>query len=94
MKQQPTDGLAAAELLYCFDKSNETVSNLANPSETNNLFGRPSLGNHQRDARNLAVLLATLSSGMNTYCAVFDGLQAKYGADFKRLYFNEVHRYG
>jgi hypothetical protein len=36
-------GLAISESLYSFDKSNETDSKLVNPTDTINLFGRPSI---------------------------------------------------
>jgi len=56
----------------------------------NYFFRLPALGNHYRDARNLAILLDNMVSGMDAYCIVFDALHSKYGSNFKTEFLREV----
>lgn len=56
MKQQPTEGLAAAELLYGSGQEQISDSNLANPPDTINIFGPPSIikGSELDDPKEIA----------------------------------------
>lgn len=58
---------------------------------TNRILPKPALGNHSRDAKNLALLLTNMRGGMKAYQKVFEALEAKYGREFRIQFHKEVH---
>lgn len=90
MKKPSFGGRAFSETLY--GNVGTVDQNITKPARPRNFFGLPSLGNHQRDARNLAILLRNLQSGLDAFCMAFDGLEARYGESFKAEFLREVHK--